>query len=73
MLAFSNLRWSQGVQMGDVHPDASTKVRRGLWSMGWAGLEDWLKKFMEPGRDFGCPDDTRWQQMTIKSSAQPHL
>lgn len=38
--------------MGDVHPDASTKVRRGLWSMEWAGLEDWLEKFMEPGRDF---------------------
>lgn len=57
--------------MDDVHPDAPTNVRCGLWSMGRARLEAWLEKFMNPGWAFGCPGDTRWQQMTMKSSARP--
>lgn len=47
--------------MDDVHPDAPTNVRLGLWSMGQAGLEVWLEKLMNPGRAFGCSGDTRWQ------------
>lgn len=73
LLALSNSKWSQRMELEDVHPDASTNVRRGLWAVGRAGLEAWLEKVTNPRRAFGCPADTRWQQMTMKASAQPYL
>lgn len=31
LVALTDLRWSQGVQIDDVHPDAPTAITRGSW------------------------------------------